>query len=89
MKQSSRFRHESLQDGESVERLLSALTKGIAKGKIVLEDEDGKMVMEPKGLANLKISASQDEKKNRLYIRLTWYDDKEPVRQKKLRLTDS
>ncbi|QDT04012.1 hypothetical protein K227x_23980 [Rubripirellula lacrimiformis] len=87
MKQSTRFRHESLQDSESVQTLLGALVDGVSKGKIVLEDEDGTMVMKPKGLANLKISASQDDKKNRLYIRLTWYEDTDPVRQKDIKIS--
>lgn len=86
MKQNTRFRHESLQDRKSVERLLNALITGISRDKIVLEDEDGKMVMKPKGLANLKISASQDDKKNRLYIRLTWYEDSEPLQKKEIRI---
>lgn len=87
MKQSTRFRHESLQDSESVQTLLNAVVEGISKGKIVLEDEDGTMVMKPKGLANLKISASQDEKKNRLYVRLTWYESTDPVREKELKIS--
>ena len=86
MKQSTRFRHESLQDGESIKRLLNALVSGVSKGKIVLEDEDGEMVMKPKGLANLKISASQDDKKNRLYIRLTWYEEAEPLQEKEIKV---
>ena len=87
MKQSTRFRHESLQDAESVQTLLSALVDGVAKGKIVLEDEDGTMVMKPKGLANLKISASQDDKKNRLYVRLTWYESSDTVREKEIKIS--
>ena len=77
MKQNTRFRHESLQDRKSVERLLKALVNGIVSGKIVLEDADGTMVMEPEGLANLKISAVQDEDKNRIDLRLTWRIDRE------------
>ncbi|MCO8122196.1 amphi-Trp domain-containing protein [Stieleria sp. TO1_6] len=87
MKQSTRFRHESLQDSESIKRLLNALVEGVNKGKLVLEDEDGTMVMKPKGLANLKISASQDEKKNRLDIRLTWYESTDPVREKDIKIS--
>ena len=82
MKQNTRFRHESLQDGETVKRLLNALVAGISKGRIELEDEDGAMILTPHGLAHLKISASQDDKKNRLDIRLTWYEDWEPVKEK-------
>jgi amphi-Trp domain-containing protein len=87
MKQSTRFRHESLQDSESILSLLNALVEGIAKGKIVLEDEDGSMVMKPKGLANLKISASQDDKKNRLSVRLTWHESIDPVREKEIKIS--
>ena len=87
MKQTTRFRHESLQDSESVERLLNALVEGISKGKIVLEDEEGSMVMKPKGLANLKISASQDDKKNRIDVRITWYENSDPVQEKELKIS--
>ena len=44
MKQNTRFRHESLQDQESVQQLLNALVEGISKGRIVLEDEDGHLL---------------------------------------------
>jgi len=87
MKQNTRFRHESLQDRESVKRLLRALTTGIAKGKIVLEDEDGSLLMEPDGLLNLKISASQDDGKNRLNVRLTWQEDQAPPQKKNLKIS--
>jgi amphi-Trp domain-containing protein len=88
MKQTTRFRHESLQDAESVQRLLGAILSGVSKGKIVLEDEDGEMIMKPKGLANLKISASQDDRKNRLDIRLTWYEAPESLGEKEIRISD-
>ena len=72
MKQNTQFRHESLQDNRSVERLLNALVEGIAEGNVVLEDEDGVMSLSPQGLAHLKISASEDEDKHRLDLRFTW-----------------
>lgn len=87
MKQESSFRHESLQDRESVERLLKALTGGIAKGKVVLEDEDGTMVMEPGEMLNLKVTASQDSEKNRINIRLTWQTDREPLEKKAIKIS--
>lgn len=87
MNQNTRFRHESLQDKESVGRLLKALISGISKGKIVLEDEDGTMLMEPKGLTNLKISASQDANKDRINIRLTWQADREPLEERKIKIS--
>lgn len=67
-----RFKHESLQDTETIRELLKAITKGIAKGKISFSDEDDEMIMEPQGLLNLKLSASQEENRNRLAIRISW-----------------
>ena len=34
------FRHESLQDTESIQVLLKALTRGIGKGRLTFSDED-------------------------------------------------
>ena len=76
------FRHESLQDAETIQELLKTLSKGIAKGKLSFSDEDGKIVMEPEGLLNLKVTATQDDGRHRVNIRITWQADDE-VRQKK------
>jgi amphi-Trp domain-containing protein len=66
------FRHESLQDRESIQGLLKAISQGIAKGKLTLSDEDGEMVMQPDGLLQLKVSATQDEERHRINLRITW-----------------
>lgn len=76
------FRHESLQDTKTIQEILKAVTKGIAKGKLSFSDEDGEIVMEPEGLLNLKVTASQDETRHRLNIRIAWQAD-ENIKQKK------
>lgn len=76
------FRHESLQDAQTIQDMLKALSKGIAKGKLSFSDEDGEIVMEPEGLLNLKVTASQDEGRHRVNIRITWQAE-EAVKQKK------
>ncbi|MES9965578.1 MAG: amphi-Trp domain-containing protein, partial [Candidatus Sedimenticola sp. 20ELBAFRAG] len=76
------FRHESLQDTKTIQEMLKSITKGIAKGKLSFSDEDGEIVMEPDGLLNLKVTASQDETRNRLNIRITWQAE-EKTKQKK------
>lgn len=86
MKQSTRFRHESLQDRDSVKRLLRALTTGLSKGKVVLEDEDGQLEMVPADLVHLKITAAQDEDKSRINLRLTWSEDREPPKKKEIKV---
>jgi amphi-Trp domain-containing protein len=76
------FRHESLQDAMTIQDILKSLSKGIAKGKLSFSDEDGEIVMEPEGLLNLKVTASQDEGRHRVNIRITWQAE-ETVRQTK------
>lgn len=76
------FRHESLQDTKTIQEILKSITKGIAKGKLAFSDEDGELVMEPEGMLNLKVTASQDELRHRLNIRITWQAE-EKVKQKK------
>jgi amphi-Trp domain-containing protein len=76
------FRHESLQDAKTIQDILRSLSKGIAKGKLSFSDEDGEIVMEPEGLLNLKVTASEDEGRHRVNIRITWQAD-ELVKQTK------
>ncbi len=76
------FRHESLQDAKTIQGILKSLTKGIAKGRLTFSDDDGEIVMQPEGLLNLKVTASQDETRNRVNIRITWQTE-ERVKQTK------
>ena len=78
------FKHESLHDAKSIQEILKAVTKGIAKGKLTFSDEDGEILMEPDGLLNLKVTASQDEIQNRVNIRITWQSEEKPKRRKPL-----
>lgn len=77
------FRHESLQDLQSIQRILKAITKGIGKGRLVFSDEDGELKMEPDGLLNLKVTGESNDSRNRLTIRITWQAE-EKAKSKKL-----
>ncbi|MCG7874659.1 MAG: amphi-Trp domain-containing protein [Candidatus Thiodiazotropha lotti] len=81
------FRHESLQDRASIERLLKSITQGIGKGSLVLSDDEDEMELKPDGLLQLKVTASQDSEKHRLNLRITWTAaDSEGIKQKKLKV---
>jgi len=86
MKQNGRFRHESLQDKESIKSLLKAVTNGIGAGKITLEDENGNLVLVPGGLLRLKINASVDDDQNKLDIRISWQGDTVVGKDKTLKI---
>ena len=77
------FRHQSLQDEKSIQDILKAITSGIAKGKITFSDEDEKIVMQPEGLLDLKLTASQEDNRNRFNIRISWQVDDSREKKKK------
>lgn len=72
MEHKSEFRHESLQDGKSIQRLLDAISKGLGKGKLEFSDEEGKLELFPKGLLDLKVTVKEDETRHKLDIRVSW-----------------
>jgi len=78
------FRHESLLDAEGMQEILKAISKGIAKGSVNFSDEDDEIVMEPEGLMNLKITATQEDARNRINIRITWQGKQEEKKKKTL-----
>jgi amphi-Trp domain-containing protein len=77
------FRHQSLQDEKSIQDILTAISSGIAKGKITFSDEDEKIVMRPEGLLDLKVTATQEDNRNRFTIRISWQVDDGGEKQKK------
>ena len=77
------FRHQSLQDAKSIEDILKSITSGIAKGKITFSDEDEKIVMRPEGLLDLKVTATQEDNRNRFNIRISWQLEDNSDKKKK------
>lgn len=77
----SDFRHESIQDNKSIQSTLKALTDGIAKKEITFSDEADTLVMHPKGLLNLKVTATQDGNDNRISIRIKWQTESAKSKQ--------
>ena len=76
------FRHESLQNRDSIQAILQALTEGIAKGKVSFSDDDDSISMAPDGLLNLKLNVSQEDSHNRINLRITWEDKKKKTLKK-------
>jgi len=81
MLEQNQFKHESLQDKKSIQSMLKSIAKAIAKGELKFSDQDGEIVMEPKGLLNLKISARKQEGEQRLDLRVTWKTQEKTVKK--------
>jgi len=77
------FRHQSLQDEKTIQDILKSIANGLAKGKITFSDEDEKIVMRPEGLLDLKVTATQEENRNRFNIRISWQVDDSREKKKK------
>jgi amphi-Trp domain-containing protein len=77
------FRHQSLQDEKSIQDILKSIASGLARGKITFSDEDEKIVMRPEGLLDLKLTAAQEENRNRFNIRISWQVDDSREKKKK------
>jgi amphi-Trp domain-containing protein len=66
------FWHESLHDKDSIQAILKAITQGVAKGRLTLSDEEGEVVLNPEGLLQLKVTATQDVDSHSLSLKIAW-----------------
>ena len=66
------FRHDSLQDAKTISKVMDSITEGLAKGKLIFSDEDDKIVLSPDGLLELKVTASQEDNRQKINVRISW-----------------
>lgn len=88
MSQNNRqFRHQSLQDADSIEQILRAVSDGLAKGKLRFGDDDGELLLHPRGLLDLRLTAEEDDGRQRISLRVSWQkSDKKSAQGKSLRI---
>lgn len=85
MKQNKKnFRHESLQDQQSILKILAAVTEGLEKGRLVLSDENDEIVLSPQGLLQLKFSAAQEDNRSSFSLKVSWQTEAEKIAQKNI-----
>jgi amphi-Trp domain-containing protein len=77
------FRHESLQNGKTIRDILKSISNGLSSGRLSFSDDEDEIIMEPEGLLNLKLTATQEEGRHRVNIRITWQVEDEPAKKKK------
>ena len=73
----NRFKHESLQDCESIVDYLDALKEGFSAGAIVLSMNGSEMALKPEGLISLNLEAKKKSDEVKLTIRLKWNEEEE------------
>lgn len=73
------FRHESVQDRQSIVKYLEAITAGIEQGRLDLGTVEHNLTLEPGGVLELQVRAKRKGGRVKLGIKLYWReDDDEP-----------
>ena len=78
MSKDGAFKHESMQDAESILAYIDALRDGLATGKLRLAAKDRELILEPKGLMRLVVEAKRKDNRLKLELKLTWKDQDDP-----------
>ncbi|MDF1581716.1 MAG: amphi-Trp domain-containing protein [Methyloprofundus sp.] len=87
MKQEKKsFRHESLQDAQSIEKILAAISESLGKGKLKFSDEEDEIIFQPEGLMKLKLTAGQDGNEQRFNIKVSWQLDSDKLKNKTIKV---
>ena len=66
------FKHESLQDLDSIIAYLEAVRDGFAKKRLTLTDAEHELVLEPKGLIRFDLEAKCKGQGCKLTLKFTW-----------------
>jgi len=75
---SNEFKHESLQDNQSIVKYLEAIKDGFENGKLTLANGDSReMVLEPAGLLNLELKARSKDGRYKLSFKISWKEKEE------------
>jgi amphi-Trp domain-containing protein len=70
-----RFKHESLQDTETIVQYLNALKEGLQGGTLALTSDDHRLLLKPQGLINLDVEAKRKGDEVKLVIKLRWNEE--------------
>ena len=67
-----RFKHESLEDPESIVKYLLALKEGFDEGALMFSSDERRLTVKPSGLINMEIEARRQGDDVRLTLRFRW-----------------
>jgi amphi-Trp domain-containing protein len=66
------FKHETVQDLESIVAYLDAVKEGLVAGKLVLASRGKELVLEPKGLVTFSVEARYKGDRRKLALHFAW-----------------
>jgi len=71
------FKHESLQDSESIVKYLQAIGEGFTNGHLRLANGDSPIVLEPSGMLKFDVRAKRKDGRMKLVLKITWSEEEE------------
>lgn len=72
-----KFRHESLQDRESIGKYLDALSNGFFTGRLQFSWKNKRLVLEPGSLIKFDLETRKQEGEVRVTLRFRWEEPSE------------
>jgi len=70
-----RFKHESLQDGDSIVRYINALSEGFQSGALLFCSDNKRLVLKPQGLVGLNVEAKKKGNEIKLALKFRWTEE--------------
>ena len=67
-----RFKHESLEDTETIAKYLRALWEGFEQGSIQFSTDDRELQLNPQGLISLEVEARRKYSDVKLSLKFRW-----------------
>ncbi len=75
--QTDEFKHESLQDCQSIVEYLNSLCDGFERKHLVLRSENNEVIVKPHGLLKFEIKARKRSDRVKLSLKISWNDGME------------
>lgn len=69
------FKHESLQDCDSIIKYINALGEGFSQGALLFMSDGKRVVLKPQGLVKLEIEAKRKDDQIKLALKFRWTEE--------------
>jgi len=68
----SDFRHESVEDQQSIAKYLDEISEGLRTGSLSFRTNGDELLLEPAGLMDLEVKAKWNDERSRITLRFSW-----------------
>lgn len=80
------FKHESLQDSQTIAKYLEALKAAFDAGVLEFSDDRGKLLLQPTGLLGFEVDAKKKGDQVKVKLKFTWREDRHEQRSGALKI---